>query len=244
MASTSTHSTPSLEALNGVDYQLVASYDYMIPAHVVLLKSREIVIIEALKLDDAKPGMYMLHCLPLRLVGTEDSPVRCILIKRLPDQGWCGSQGRVEQRLMAGGWRPTAWRAQPDCRGTAAITIALFFDLLHHIHIHYPCLLKLVPSVDELVLKMIDLTQPSDRTCKIRPVLSLFKIENKGYTCLASELAPLKFHGKFLHYSPQLYCLNFLLPCTALFFNFKLVPCNYCLKKCWLGPKSSTCAGM
>lgn len=42
---------------------------------------KEIVIVEALKLDDVEPGMYMLHCLPLRLAGAEGSPVRCILIK-------------------------------------------------------------------------------------------------------------------------------------------------------------------
>jgi kynurenine formamidase len=65
----------------GVDYLSVASYEHMIPAHVVFLKSKEIVIVEALKLDDVEPGMYMLHCLPLRLAGAEGSPVRCILIK-------------------------------------------------------------------------------------------------------------------------------------------------------------------
>jgi kynurenine formamidase len=67
--------------LVGVDYLSVASYEHMIPAHVVFLKSKEIVIVEALKLDDVEPGMYMLHCLPLRLAGAEGSPVRCILIK-------------------------------------------------------------------------------------------------------------------------------------------------------------------
>ncbi|KAB8103234.1 hypothetical protein EE612_035565 [Oryza sativa] len=67
--------------LVGVDYLSVASYEHMIPAHVVFLKSKEIVIVEALKLHDVEPGMYMLHCLPLRLAGAEGSPVRCILIK-------------------------------------------------------------------------------------------------------------------------------------------------------------------
>uniref|UniRef100_A0A0E0LDT7 Cyclase family protein n=1 Tax=Oryza punctata TaxID=4537 RepID=A0A0E0LDT7_ORYPU len=64
--------------LVGVDYLSVASYEHMIPAHVLFLKSREIVIVEALKLDDVEPGMYMLHCLPLRLVGAEGSPVRMV----------------------------------------------------------------------------------------------------------------------------------------------------------------------
>ncbi|KAL5225077.1 hypothetical protein ABZP36_011716, partial [Zizania latifolia] len=38
-----------------VDYLSVVSYDYLIPTHVLFSKSREIVIVEALKLDDAKP---------------------------------------------------------------------------------------------------------------------------------------------------------------------------------------------
>uniref|UniRef100_A0A0D9WSF7 Cyclase family protein n=1 Tax=Leersia perrieri TaxID=77586 RepID=A0A0D9WSF7_9ORYZ len=67
--------------LVGVDYLSVSSYDYLISGHVVFSKSREIVIVESLKLDDVEAGMYMLHCLPLRLVGAEGSPVRCILIK-------------------------------------------------------------------------------------------------------------------------------------------------------------------
>uniref|UniRef100_A0A0D3GJ26 Cyclase-like protein 2 n=1 Tax=Oryza barthii TaxID=65489 RepID=A0A0D3GJ26_9ORYZ len=67
--------------LVGVDYLSVASYEHMIPAHVVFLKSKEIVIVEALKLDDVEPGMYMLHCLPLRLAGAEGSPVRSAFLQ-------------------------------------------------------------------------------------------------------------------------------------------------------------------
>lgn len=40
---------------------------------------------EALKLDGVPPGLYIVHCLPLRLLGAEGSPIRCILIK------WCFS---------------------------------------------------------------------------------------------------------------------------------------------------------
>ncbi|XP_043711901.1 cyclase-like protein 2 [Telopea speciosissima] len=67
--------------LVGIDYLSVAAYDDSIPAHYVFLESREIILVEALKLDDIKPGIYSLHCLPLRLRGAEGSPIRCILIK-------------------------------------------------------------------------------------------------------------------------------------------------------------------
>nr|CAB3449126.1 unnamed protein product [Digitaria exilis] len=40
-----------------------------------------IIPIEGLKLDHVKAGIYMLHCLPLRLIGCDGSPIRCILIK-------------------------------------------------------------------------------------------------------------------------------------------------------------------
>lgn len=43
---------------------------------------QEIILVEALKLDDVKPGVYNLHCLPLRLLGAEGSPIRCILVKQ------------------------------------------------------------------------------------------------------------------------------------------------------------------
>lgn len=33
--------------------------------------------------NDIQPGIYSVHCLPLRLPGAEGSPIRCILIK------WC-----------------------------------------------------------------------------------------------------------------------------------------------------------
>jgi kynurenine formamidase len=66
--------------LVGLDYLSVAAFDDLIPAHLVFLKSREIILVEALKLDGVKPGLYSLHCLPLRLVGAEGSPIRCILI--------------------------------------------------------------------------------------------------------------------------------------------------------------------
>jgi len=36
--------------------------------------------VEGLKLDDVPAGVYSLSCLPLRLVHSEASPIRCILI--------------------------------------------------------------------------------------------------------------------------------------------------------------------
>ncbi|KAL3515311.1 hypothetical protein ACH5RR_022213 [Cinchona calisaya] len=67
--------------LVGIDYLSVAAFDDGIPSHLVFLESREIILVEGLKLDGVKPGIYSVHCLPLRLVGAEGSPIRCILIE-------------------------------------------------------------------------------------------------------------------------------------------------------------------
>ncbi|PRQ22926.1 putative arylformamidase [Rosa chinensis] len=67
--------------LVGIDYLSAAAFDDLIPSHLVFLESREIILVEALKLDDIQPGIYSVHCLPLRLQGAEGSPIRCILIK-------------------------------------------------------------------------------------------------------------------------------------------------------------------
>ncbi|KAF5183960.1 Cyclase-like protein [Thalictrum thalictroides] len=67
--------------LVGIDYLSVAAYDDLKPSHLVFLESREIILVEGLKLDDIVPGIYLVHCLPLRLLGAEGSPTRCILIK-------------------------------------------------------------------------------------------------------------------------------------------------------------------
>ncbi|XVF01313.1 hypothetical protein REPUB_Repub04eG0077200 [Reevesia pubescens] len=65
----------------GIDYLSVAAFDHLIPSHLVFLEGREIILVEGLKLDDIQPGIYSVHCLPLRLLGAEGSPTRCILIK-------------------------------------------------------------------------------------------------------------------------------------------------------------------
>lgn len=67
--------------LVGVDYLSVASDDHLVPAHLEFFEGREIIPVEGLKLEDVPAGLYNVHCLPLRLLGAEGSPVRCILIK-------------------------------------------------------------------------------------------------------------------------------------------------------------------
>ncbi|KAL9244935.1 hypothetical protein vseg_018649 [Gypsophila vaccaria] len=67
--------------LVGTDYLSAAAFDHLEAAHLVFLKSREIILVEGLKLNDVPAGMYNVHCLPLRLQGAEGSPIRCILIK-------------------------------------------------------------------------------------------------------------------------------------------------------------------
>ncbi|KAJ6804034.1 uncharacterized protein M6B38_336020 [Iris pallida] len=67
--------------LVGIDYLSVAAFDDLIPSHLVFLEGRETILVEALKLENVAPGIYSLHCLPLRLRGAEGSPIRCILIK-------------------------------------------------------------------------------------------------------------------------------------------------------------------
>lgn len=64
----------------GIDYLSVAAHDDLIPSHLVFLKSKEIILVEGLKLEDIDPGVYSLHCLHLRLLGAEGSPIRCILM--------------------------------------------------------------------------------------------------------------------------------------------------------------------
>lgn len=67
--------------LVGVDYLSSAAYSSLIIPHRILLKNKDIVIVEGLKLDEVKPQVtYNLHCLPLRL-HADASPTRCILIQ-------------------------------------------------------------------------------------------------------------------------------------------------------------------
>ncbi|VVA18256.1 PREDICTED: kynurenine formamidase [Prunus dulcis] len=52
-----------------------------VPTHHVFLERREVILLEGLKLDGVPAGIYSVHCLPLRLIGADGSPTRCILIK-------------------------------------------------------------------------------------------------------------------------------------------------------------------
>ncbi|TYI41294.1 hypothetical protein ES332_A01G009600v1 [Gossypium tomentosum] len=67
--------------ITGVDFLSVACEDHLVSAHLEFFESREIILVEGLKLDDVPTGIYNVHCLPLRLPGAEGSPIRCILIK-------------------------------------------------------------------------------------------------------------------------------------------------------------------
>ncbi|KAK1560261.1 hypothetical protein Q3G72_024245 [Acer saccharum] len=67
--------------LVGIDYLSAAAFDDLVPAHIAFHENREVILVEALKLDDVPAGVYSVHCLPLRLSGAEGSPIRCILIK-------------------------------------------------------------------------------------------------------------------------------------------------------------------
>ncbi|CAK9143651.1 unnamed protein product [Ilex paraguariensis] len=67
--------------LVGVDYLSAAAFDSILPAHRALLQEKKIIVVEGLKLDDIEAGSYNIHCLPLRLLHSDGSPIRCILVK-------------------------------------------------------------------------------------------------------------------------------------------------------------------
>lgn len=64
--------------LVGVDYLSVAPYDAPRPTHEILL-SHEVVILEGLDLRQVSHGRYMLHCLPMKIAGSDGAPARAIL---------------------------------------------------------------------------------------------------------------------------------------------------------------------
>ncbi|KAK8914367.1 hypothetical protein KSP39_PZI024015 [Platanthera zijinensis] len=67
--------------LVGIDYLSIAAYDDLVFPHLAFLENREVILVEALKLENVEAGIYSVHCLTLRLRGAEGSPIRCILIK-------------------------------------------------------------------------------------------------------------------------------------------------------------------
>jgi arylformamidase len=67
--------------LVGVDYLSVAPWKESGPTHRILLKAG-VVVVEGLNLSKIKAGRYELTCLPLKLVGSDGSPCRAILVER------------------------------------------------------------------------------------------------------------------------------------------------------------------
>ncbi len=65
--------------LVGVDYLSVAPYKNSRPTHEILLKAG-VVIVEGLDLSIVAPGRYTLHCLPLKLAGSDGAPARAVLV--------------------------------------------------------------------------------------------------------------------------------------------------------------------
>jgi arylformamidase len=51
------------------------------PTHKVLLKDNKIAVIEGVDLRGIEPGRYFFVCLPVKLVGSDGSPARAILIR-------------------------------------------------------------------------------------------------------------------------------------------------------------------
>lgn len=67
--------------LVGIDYLSIAPYKDTAPTHRTLLKAG-VVIVEGLNLSAINVGHYELHCLPLKLLGSEGAPARAILIQK------------------------------------------------------------------------------------------------------------------------------------------------------------------
>lgn len=67
--------------LVGVDYLSVAPFGNSRPTHRILLEA-QVVIVEGLNLAAVRRGKYTLHCLPLKLVGSDGAPARAILVSR------------------------------------------------------------------------------------------------------------------------------------------------------------------
>jgi arylformamidase len=67
--------------LVGLDYISIERYgDRSFPAHRQLMQSGAL-ILEGIHLGDVSPGRYTLICLPLKIEGSEASPVRAVLLR-------------------------------------------------------------------------------------------------------------------------------------------------------------------
>ena len=65
--------------LVGVDYLSVGPFGQTRPTHRVLLRAG-VIPVESLNLSGIAPGVYLLVCLPLKIVGIDGAPARAILI--------------------------------------------------------------------------------------------------------------------------------------------------------------------
>ncbi len=65
----------------GIDYLSIDSFDSDDPTTHNSLLGAGIPIIEGLDLRKVEPGRYQAFCMPLRFLGTEAAPARCILVR-------------------------------------------------------------------------------------------------------------------------------------------------------------------
>jgi arylformamidase len=65
--------------LVGVDYLSVAPFKAGTPTHRILLGAG-VVVLEGLNLSKVSQGRYTLHCLPLKIAGSDGAPARVILV--------------------------------------------------------------------------------------------------------------------------------------------------------------------
>lgn len=63
----------------GIDYLSIAVYDDLEGPHDVLL-GHGVIAVEGLNLTGVAEGLYTMHCLPLKLLGSDGAPARCILV--------------------------------------------------------------------------------------------------------------------------------------------------------------------
>ncbi len=65
--------------LVGIDYLSIAPYKMGTAVHTILLNAG-VVVVEGLDLSQVSQGRYTLHCLPLKLGGTDGAPTRAVLV--------------------------------------------------------------------------------------------------------------------------------------------------------------------
>jgi len=65
--------------LVGIDYLSIAPFNSTVATHKILLESG-IIIVEGLDLSEVSQGRYTLHCLPLKLAGSDGAPARAVLV--------------------------------------------------------------------------------------------------------------------------------------------------------------------